>query len=762
MTAAAIRPSARTAAGIAVLLSLLAGSAAAQSDPQEGLPPGSWDPHDYRVRALRVERSPIVDGRLDEPVWQRAEPATGFTQRNPDEGVPATERTEIRILYTRGVLYIGARMYDSRPEELVATAMRRDSRLHDDDFLAIMLDTFHDHRNAFAFHVNPAGARWDAYITDEGRDVNSDFNVVWEAATEVDEQGWVAELAIPLSQLRFSGVAGPQQWGINFQRNIRRKNEEVFWVPVPRDYGMRGFNRMSNAGVLTGLNDLPVGAHIQFKPYALGGGALRRDLDEAVADWDDSRVTDMGLDMKYGITSNMTLDLTFNTDFAQVEADQERVNLDRFPLFFPEKRDFFLEGAGIFGGSGGMRYGGGPDLQLFYSRRIGLATTGEEVPILGGGKLTGRTGPWTVGLLDVFTREKTLSDGTVQEATNWSVLSLRRNVLSRSSVGLLAMSKDPQTGDYNRTVGVDANLQLSDYSSFRTQYARVWDPAIGGDPSAFTSELSYDTDFFDLRAEHRKVGPDFEAEMGFIRRRGLRETSMEAEVSPRPGFWGIRQTSLALEGSYLTDPSGRLLTRQIGLRNFTFMENTSNFFLTLQRTYDVVEQAFEVGGTDVEVAAGAYENNSLNLRGGTDGRRKLGLRGGLNAGGYFDGHRLGGNANLTYQPSANLNASIGLSRNAVWDLGPDDAGHLETNVWSLRVNYAFSPGLFTKAFIQYNDVRNALISNYLLHWILRDGTELFLVYNEAYDTMPEPGGPRFDPSATDRTLLLKFTYLILW
>ncbi|MFO7767504.1 MAG: carbohydrate binding family 9 domain-containing protein [bacterium] len=274
-------PGRRPGAALALLFLLLPAAAGGQS---EELLQGSRDPHDYRVRALRAQRAPVLDGRLDEAAWQRAEPATGFTQRNLVEGAPASERTEIRTIVTEGVFYIGARMFDSRPEELVVTAMRRASRLHDDDYLGIVLDTFHDHRNAFEFQVNPAGARWDAYVTDEGRDVNSDFNVVWDAATRADDEGWTAEMAIPLSQLRFSGAGGPQRWRINFRRSIRRKNEEVFWVPVLRDYGMHGFNRVSNAGLLTGLDDLPVGVdvNLQFSDYSSFRGQYANVYDPVV------------------------------------------------------------------------------------------------------------------------------------------------------------------------------------------------------------------------------------------------------------------------------------------------------------------------------------------------------------------------------------------------------------------------------------------------------------------------------------------------
>ncbi len=734
-----------------------------------------YDPHEYVVRAVRIPGSPVIDGRLDEPAWGRAEPATGFVQRNPREGAPASEGTEVRILFTGSTLYIGARMYVADPSRLVVTQMRRDSMLQGDEYLDIVLDTFHDHRNGFQFQVNPAGARSDAYITDEGRDVNRDFNIVWEAVTARDALGWTVEIAIPFSQLRFPDDPGPQVWGINFYRNIRHLNEEDYWVPTPRDFGFRAISRLSNAGLLEGLEGLRSGRNLQLKPYGLTGGALLREREESghIIRSSDG-LADAGLDMKVGLATNLTLDLTFNTDFAQVEADQERINLTRFSLFFPEKRDFFLEGAGIFGGTGGRggmgggggEGGGGPPLQLFYSRRIGLSE-GREVPILGGGKLTGRAGPWTLGAMNVLTdtHRYTVDDSTetVVPTTLWSVLSVRRNVLSRSTIGLLAASKDPRQGGYNRTLGVDANFALGRSHSLTGQIARVYDPDVSGDALAYSGQYRLDTDRWELQANHRRIGEAFDPETGYVRRTGLRETGGQFGWSPRPERLGIRQVSFTFEGSYLTDLHDRLETRELQFRVWTFMENTANYFLTVQRSFDRVPEDFTIfydPDTEdmVTIPAGPYEWNEVSLRLNSDSRRSVSLRGGGSYGGYYGGWKLSGNLDLSWRPSANLNSSLNFSRNLVWDAGVGDLGSFATHVVSLRVNYAFTPSLFTKAYVQYNDQRNTIVSNYLLHWILRDGTELYLVYNENYLT----GIDYSRPFASNRTLMLKGTYLLLW
>ncbi len=680
-------------------------------------------------------------------------------------------------------------MYHADTGSLVITQLRRDGRLHADDHLAIIIDTFLDHRNGFIFNVNPAGARYDGYITDEGRSVNSDFNIVWEAATDINGEGWTAEMAIPLNQLRFASTDGEQAWGINFRRTIRKNNEEVYWVPTPRHLGYFGLHRLSNAGTLTGLSGLGQGTNLQVKPYAIGGLEMNRDL--APDPGDPSRTTgsvaDGGLDIKFAPSANLTLDLTLNTDFAQVEADQERVNLTRFSLFFPEKRDFFLEGAAIFGagggrgfgmggGGGGGGYGGGPDLQLFYSRRIGLASDGSEVPIIGGGKITGRTGPWTIGALNVVTTEKTDSDGDVIPLTNWSVVSLRRNIFERSSIGIMALSKDPRAGEYNRSLRLDTNLALTEVMKITMEVAQVFDPGITGDAVAYSGRFDYDSDLYDFNISHRRVGDDFQAnEMGYIRRTDVRETSGKLEWAPRPGVLGIRQVALTVEGSYLTDIANRMLTREMTFRTRLSMENTASFFISVGRELDILDYDFRIFSNPdnndvVVIPAGIYEWTGIFFHGSTDSRKSLRFRGGGQLGAYYNGQQVSVNLSTTFQPNSHFTMDLSLTRNSLWDIGSTDIQgfatdnpdnilkqRFTTSTLSLRAQYAFTPDLFVKGYLQYNESRNAIVSNYLLHWIIRDGTEIYLVYNENYDT-----GLTFDPTATNRTLMLKATYLFLF
>ena len=716
----------------------------------------------YRVTATAIAEPPDVDGRLDDAVWMSAEPITGFTQRNPVEGAPATQQTDIRILYTPDVLYIGAWMHDPEPDRLVITQMRRDSGLDGDDHLAIIIDTFRDLRNGFEFRVNPAGARYDAFVTNEGKDVNAAFNAVWDVRTSVGEDGWVAEIAIPLSQLRFPDRAGEQTWGVNFGRVIRRNNEDTYWVPVPRDFGSSGFFRVSNAGELVGLRDLRQGTNLQVKPYVMGGLSATRELNvtPGVHRLTKDGVADAGLDVKYGLTSNLVLDLTFNTDFAQVEADQEQVNLTRFSLYFPEKRDFFLEGASTFASGTG-----GQDLQLFYSRRIGLQGD-RDVPILAGTKLTGRTGLWTVGAMSVLTREKELSATATAPRTQWSVVSLRRNILRRSTVGFIATSKDPAEGDYNRTVGVDANLALGEHTSVTGQLGKVFDPTLTGDTWAASAGFDWSTDLFGVNVGYREVGDNFRAAMGFVRRMGLRETSGRLTFSPRPGRLGIRQSRAMLSSSYLDDGSGRLLTRSIQFKVCNFFENTGRFCPALNQQFERLDQPFTIfrdpdTAETIVIEPGKHEWLEFSAPWSTDTRKTVVLGGRGAYGGYYGGTKTSASLNLTWRPNSRLTGLLSVSRDMLRDLGADESGAFNANIVSSRLEYAFSPFLFTKAYLQYNDSRNAIVSNFLLHWIIRDGTEIYLVYNEVYDSSPDPFGRDFDPIATARTFMLKATYLLL-
>ncbi|MBI3262863.1 MAG: carbohydrate binding family 9 domain-containing protein, partial [Acidobacteria bacterium] len=397
-----------------------------------------------RLPAVRATGQIALDGTLDEADWQTAPVATGFIQNEPREGEPATEQTEVRVLYDNQYLYFGVFAHDSNPEAIITNDLKKDFSANNSDSFEIVLDTFHDERNGYQFAINTAGAKWDAQMVNEGREINSNWDGIWSVKTRVTEVGWYAEIAIPFRTLRFSNL-DPQTWGVNFLRRVRRRNEDSTWAPLPRIYDIQ---RVSLAGTIEGLQHVRPGTDLRVKPYvltsagAVGGAATTGDFNG-------------GFDAKYGVTSGLTWDFTVNTDFSQVEADEQQVNLTRFSLFFPEKRDFFLENSGVFqfgagnergqgglggggggggggagGGGGGGRLNVGRDELLFFSRRVGLSADGNSIPILGGTRLTGHAGPYIVGVMNIQQRQ--LGDSP---ATNFTALRLRRDVLANSDIG---------------------------------------------------------------------------------------------------------------------------------------------------------------------------------------------------------------------------------------------------------------------------------------------------------------------------------------
>lgn len=483
---------------------------------------------------------------LGEQAWQNAAITTSLTQREPREGNPVSERTEIRILYDDRALYIGFRCWDSDVSKIVANEMRRDAILLDNDCVEIYLDTYHDHRTSFLFATNPLGAQRDAIIMADANDEeqNWDWNGVWENASTIDSAGWTAEFAIPFQTLRFQ--AGDNAvWGLNVSRLIPRKREEAYWTPIKRDYGWAGKYRVSMYGHLLGLGVLKQPGDLELKPFVLAG--TERDFEKQ-----SSAVfrKGLGLDAKYHLTPNITAGLSINTDFAQVEADQEQTNLTRFELLFPEKRDFFLEGASIF------RFGERtysplmPASVLFFSRRIGLSEDNTLIPLLGGAKVTGKTAGLSIGLLNMTADRSTYRNDDDQEVsvprTNFGVLRLRQDVLENSSIGFIALNKQPfGNGSYNRGVGVDANVYLSPNTQVGGFLAKSFSPDMKGHDVAGYADFVYSDDLFSVFLNQNTIQDNFNPEMGYFQRtvcEPLRSIRFGQEQSPfRESPWTRRE-----------------------------------------------------------------------------------------------------------------------------------------------------------------------------------------------------------------------------
>src|SRR5256885_4977813 len=511
------------------------------------------------VMAVEAAAPIVVDGALDEQVWRDAAPAADFVQAEPHEGEPATEATEVRVAFDRDALYIGVVCRDGAAQSAIVNDIRKDFIAGEQDSFEVILDTFADRRNGFVFVVNPAGAKSDAQIANEGRDVNASWDAVWSVATRRDATGWSAEIRIPFKTLRFERGAD-RLWGVNFSRRIRRKNEIDYWSPVPRVYNLY---RASLDGTLSGLPDASQGRNLRVKPWI--GANATRGLGGDTFD----RGTHVGLDAKYGVTPSLTLDVTVKPDFAQAEADEQQVKLTQFSLDFPEKREFFLENSGMFyfgdipreSRLGNARFSPPEEeMLLFFSRRIGLTDTGQEIPIAAGGRLTGRVGRTGVGLMTIQTQ----GEGA-REGDNYTVLRGRRDLFRNSDIGAIFLSRlsSGLSSDRNEVAGVDANFRFLKALSINGFLAKSSTPGVDGGELTGKSSVAWNDNFLHTQYSLLSVGDNFRDDIGFIKRRGVRKHFADVGIRFRPEWWrklGIRELHPHTRYNIYTDQSNEKVT----------------------------------------------------------------------------------------------------------------------------------------------------------------------------------------------------------
>jgi hypothetical protein len=730
---------------------------------QNGAPPPRVE-----LRSLSAKASIKIDGKLDDPIWQHAERLADFTQREPNYGQPVSESTIVFVAFDANRLYIAADMQDREPERIVANVMRRDAELLNNDSFEIYLDTFHDHRNFFYFATNALGAQRDALIRNEGESQNWDWDGVWESAGRRTEKGWVAEVAIPFKTLRFTHDS-LQTWGANFARRIVRKREESYWAPVSRELGFFGHFKPAYYGHLDGFRGLHQGGAIEAKPFVLAGGT--KDFEEAGHPL--TRQRDLGLDAKIHLTANLTADLTLNTDFAQVESDQEQVNLTRFDLFFPEKREFFLENADVFrAGERNLDFEP-PSTLLFFSRAIGLTDDGDAVPITGGAKVTGKIGKYEVGLLEVLTDETHYvnDDDELVELPrqNFSVVRVKRDILAKSSVGIIGTSKEgwdntvkrhaamrnivSETREHNRVVAADVNLSFGAGTRFTGFLGKSQTAGVSGKDWAGTAFFSHERDRWGLNLGYTDIQDNFEAQIGFIQRTGVRKSRVIPYLSQRWKGGPVRQTWFFNDFQYITDQSNRLETRRLFNGLFNLFRNGSELFFGTAQDYEALDESFELRD-GVEVPDGVYSFRSFFSEYNSDQSKPLSLRLSLNAGDFYSGKLTALGGGLTMRPNANFSLETQYFRNNI-DL-PVPAGKYSTNLAIARLTYSFTPRLFAKMFVQYNDDDDSFSTNFLLNWIHRPGSNFYLVYNDQEDVTEKRWRGR------NRTLLAKFNYLLGW
>ncbi|MGH9462674.1 MAG: DUF5916 domain-containing protein, partial [Vicinamibacteria bacterium] len=682
------------------------------------------------LRATRLSEPLILDGKLDDPAYAQVKAMAGFIQQEPHDGEPATEATDIWILFDDRNLYVSARCWDSHPERMVANEMRRDNAgIFQNENLAVLIDTFYDRRNGFQFQVNPLAALRDQLIGDEGQALNVDWNTVWDAKTSLFEQGWIMEMAIPFKSLRFKQV-GAQVWGFNIRRIVTWKNERSFLAPISSQYGNQGVYRFSDAATLVGVDVPGSSRNLELKPYAVSSLTTDQNADEPYTNDPDA---DAGFDVKYGLTQGLIADFTYNTDFAQIEEDQQQVNLTRFNLLFPEKRDFFLEGQSIFnfGGVQTLRGGGGtrpgvPQIDLtpimFFSRRIGITEDGID-PIRVGGRVTGRSGPFRIGALNIQTRG--VEDNPLIPATNFSVLRLRRDVFRRSDIGVIATHRNTSVTEgagSNSLFGVDGNFAFFQNLTVNSYYATTRTPlAEGGlveaDDASYLGNLTYSADRYGLILEHLYVGEQFLPEMGFLKRDPLRRNFAQARFSPRPSsIAAIRRLVYQGGFDYITDPNGRLETQQAEAQFQIEFENSDLARVVYTNYYEFLPEEFEISdGVILPVAEYRFQDVLFLYSLGP--QSFLPSTTTFRTGSFFDGDR----QEITFNGRVEFSPKFSLEPRAAINWVDLVEGSFTQKLVSARVSYTFTPRMYVSSLIQYNSGSDSVSASVRFRWEYEPG-----------------------------------------
>jgi hypothetical protein len=725
--------------------------------PAPPLPPEvitrSSDGSRATLRAVRIASPLKIDGRLDEEVYRTIPSISDFIQQEPDEGAPATEKTEVWLLFDDANFYVVARCWDSHPERMIATEMRHDgSRIPRNEDLAFGLDTFFDHRNGYNFEQTPIGGMMDAQISNDGATIDSNWNAVLEHGAARFAEGWAVEMRIPFKSLRYK--AGPEQlWALQVRRMVRWKNELDYITRVPASVGERGHMRLSMAPVVVGIEVPPPSKNLDIKPWAISSVSTDRTvtptiLNDGHADW--------GVDAKYALSRSLLADITYNTDFAQVEADQQQVNLTRFNLNFPEKRDFFLENSGAFtfagatGGSVGAT--GQPDNTpaLFYSRRIGLAGS-QAVPIVAGGRVSGRVGQYTLGLLNIESGQTPRAN---LSNTNFSVVRVRRDVLRRSYIGGLFTNRSvTQEGSgANQAVGVDAGFNLK--TNLTMNGFMAWTRTTGRNVSdtSYKGSIDYEGDRYGAWIEHLTVNPNFNPDIGFVRRPDMRREFALFRFSPRPAnrSSAVRKYYFNTWGEYITTTGGRVQNKTLTGEFAVDFQSSDRATVRFSNFYEYLPVPLVLSPA-VRVPVGAYDYRSV-LVGYNFGPQRFWFttNTSLESGSYYDGHKTSAiittgavswPPHLIVEPSYTLN-HIELPQ-----------GTVNQTLVGPRITYGFTPQAFLSALVQFNGATHTTSANVRLRWEYRPGSELFVVWNEQHDTQ------RSGLPLQNRALVVKMNHL---
>ncbi len=694
----------------------------------QNAPPGVTTPPGMvrrTVAAAQVSDAIRVDGVLDDEAWRGAVPATEFTQSEPRGGQPATEPTEVMIAFDDQFLYIGARMRDSNPRREIVNDIRKDFREDDQDTFEVIIDTFRDRRNGYIFIVNPEGGRVDRQIANEGREINSSWDAVWDVRTQRTPEGWTAEFRIPFRTLRFD-PGSDQSWGINFSRRIRWKNEVTFWAPVPRAYNLM---RLSLAGNVTGLHPGEAGRDIRVKPYLLtttlretGAGDFKEEINA-------------GVDAKVAVTRGLTLDLTVRPDFAQVEADEQQVNLTQFSQFFPEKREAFLENSGLFyvGDAARLNRVFTPptpdeDNLLFFSRRIGIRADRKPLEIDAGARLTGVAGGFGIGLINMQVRGDNITD-----ANNYTALRLRKNVGGGSDIGVLLMQRQStdNSDNYNRVAGIDANIRFFGRIDWNSYLVATRTPGLTDDQYAARTSVNYEGNFFHGKVGVLSLGENYNNDLGFYRRVGVKKWFTDMGLRPRPEWLrrnGIRELHPHITWELYTNQENHMVQKRLHSGQSFFFENGAVVELAYNPMFNQLESPLKLNPGVDSLPAGAYGWNEISILANSDLSRPLALESRWTFGGLYNGSQKTVSATVTWRPSFRVRLSAGVQRtDGDLDLA---RGEFVNAVYRLRANYSFTPAMFIDALTQYDPTTEQFNANVRFNLIHHPLSDLFIVYND--------------------------------